>query len=70
MQYAPTNKGGYLAIEPLTAYFELRKQAESMKIGVMNNPMHDLLREIQWIGEHKFDFVDMTLEPPALKRLT
>jgi sugar phosphate isomerase/epimerase len=36
-----------------------------MKIGVMNNPMHDLLKEIQWIGEHKFDFVDLTLEPPG-----
>jgi len=34
-----------------------------MKIGVMNNPMRDLLKEIEWIGEHKFDFVDLTLEP-------
>lgn len=36
-----------------------------MKIGVMNNPMHDLLKEIRWIGENRFDFVDMTLEPPG-----
>lgn len=36
-----------------------------MKIGAMNNPMHDLLREIQWIGENKFDFIDLTLEPPG-----
>lgn len=36
-----------------------------MKIGVMNNPMRDILREIQWIGENGFDFVDMTLEPPG-----
>lgn len=36
-----------------------------MKIGAMNNPMHDLLKEIKWIGENKFDFVDLTLEPPC-----
>jgi sugar phosphate isomerase/epimerase len=36
-----------------------------MKIGAMNNPMKNLLREIQWIGENKFDFVDLTLEPPG-----
>jgi len=36
-----------------------------MKIGAMNNPIHDLLREIQWIGENKFNFVDLTLEPPG-----
>ncbi len=36
-----------------------------MKIGVMNNPGRDLLREIRWIGEHKFDFIDLTLEPPC-----
>ena len=36
-----------------------------MKIGAMNNPMRDLLREITWIGENKFDFIDMTLEPPC-----
>lgn len=36
-----------------------------MKIGVMNNPMGNLLKEIQWIGENKFDFVDLTLEPPG-----
>jgi sugar phosphate isomerase/epimerase len=36
-----------------------------MKIGVMNNPMKDLLKEIQWIGENRFDFIDMTLEPPG-----
>lgn len=31
----------------------------------MNNPMHDLLKEIQWIGENRFDFIDLTLEPPG-----
>jgi len=36
-----------------------------MRIGAMNNPTGNLLREIQWIGESKFDFVDLTLEPPG-----
>jgi len=36
-----------------------------MKIGAMNNPMQNLLRQIQWIGENGFDFVDLTLEPPG-----
>lgn len=36
-----------------------------MKIGAMNNPVGNLLREIQWIGENGFDFVDLTLEPPG-----
>ena len=36
-----------------------------MKIGAMNNPMQNLMRQIQWIGENKFDFVDLTLEPPG-----
>ena len=36
-----------------------------MKIGAMNNPAKDLLKEIQWIGKNGFDFVDITLEPPG-----
>ena len=36
-----------------------------MKIGAMNNPMKDLLLEIEWIGKNKFDFIDLTLEPPG-----
>ena len=36
-----------------------------MKIGAMNNPMRDVLKQIQWIGENRFDFVDLTLEPPG-----
>ena len=36
-----------------------------MKIGAMNNPMQNLLRQIQWIGENRFGFVDLTLEPPG-----
>lgn len=37
-----------------------------MQIGVMNHPARDPLEEIHWIGEHGFDFVDFTLEPPAV----
>lgn len=36
-----------------------------MKIGAMNHPGRDPLAEIEWIGEQGFDFVDLTLEPPA-----
>jgi sugar phosphate isomerase/epimerase len=36
-----------------------------MKVGAMNHPARDPLEEIDWIGRHGFDFVDLTLEPPA-----
>jgi sugar phosphate isomerase/epimerase len=36
-----------------------------MKIGAMNHPARDPVSEIKWIGQNKFDFVDLTLEPPA-----
>ena len=36
-----------------------------MQIGAMNHPAHDPVAEINWIGEHGFDFVDLTLEPPG-----
>jgi len=36
-----------------------------MQIGVMNHPARDCIEEIDWIGQHGFDFVDFTLEPPA-----
>ena len=36
-----------------------------MQIGVMNHPARDPIAEIEWIGQHGFDFVDFTLEPPA-----
>ncbi len=36
-----------------------------MKIGLMNRPWKDLLDEIAWIGRQEFDFVDLTLGPPA-----
>src|SRR6516165_1789881 len=36
-----------------------------MKIGAMNHPAHNPLEEIDWFGQHGFDFVDFTLEPPA-----
>lgn len=34
-----------------------------MKIGIMNNPFLNTYEEIRWIGENKFDFIDLTLEP-------
>ncbi len=34
-----------------------------MKIGVMNNPRNDLLKEIEWILKNSFDFIDLTIEP-------
>ncbi len=35
-----------------------------MKIGAMNSPRNDLVKEIKWISENGFDFIDLTLEPP------
>ncbi|PIU14693.1 MAG: sugar phosphate isomerase/epimerase [Hadesarchaea archaeon CG08_land_8_20_14_0_20_51_8] len=34
-----------------------------MKIGVMNSPRNNLLKEIKWISENGFDFIDLTIEP-------
>jgi len=36
-----------------------------MQIGAMNHPARDPVAETHWIGDHGFDFVDLTLEPPA-----
>ena len=36
-----------------------------MQIGAMNHPARDPVAEIDWIGQNGFDFVDLTLEPPA-----
>lgn len=36
-----------------------------MRVGAMNHPARDLLSEIQWMGRMGFDFIDLTLEPPA-----
>jgi sugar phosphate isomerase/epimerase len=36
-----------------------------MQIGAMNHPARDPVAEIDWIGDHGFDSVDFTLEPPA-----
>ncbi len=33
-----------------------------MKIGFPNNPRKNLLKEIEWIGKNKFDFVDLFFE--------
>lgn len=35
-----------------------------MQIGVINRPRTDLLKEIAWISEDGFDFIDLTLGPP------
>jgi sugar phosphate isomerase/epimerase len=36
-----------------------------MLLGTMNHPGHDVLKEIEWMAEAQFEFVDLTLEPPA-----
>ncbi len=36
-----------------------------MLIGAMNHPGRNVLSEIEWIAEMKFDFVDLTIEPPC-----
>src|SRR5258705_10403167 len=36
-----------------------------MMIGTMNHPARPVLREIQWMADMGFEFVDLTLEPPA-----
>jgi sugar phosphate isomerase/epimerase len=33
-----------------------------MKTGFCNNPRRDLIKEIEWIGKNRFDFVDLFLE--------
>ncbi|MGV8119011.1 MAG: sugar phosphate isomerase/epimerase family protein [Candidatus Xenobiia bacterium LiM19] len=33
-----------------------------MKLGFPNHPRRNLLREIEWIGTHGFDFIDLFLE--------
>lgn len=35
-----------------------------MQIGMMNNPANDLYEEIKFAGENRFDFIDLTIEPP------
>jgi sugar phosphate isomerase/epimerase len=35
-----------------------------MLIGTMNHPGRDLLKEVQWIADAGFGFIDLTLEPP------
>lgn len=36
-----------------------------MQLGAMNHPAKDVVEEIRWIAEHGFDYIDLTLEPPA-----
>ncbi len=35
-----------------------------MLIGIMNNPQMPLVKEIQYVIDHEFDFLDFTMEPP------
>ena len=35
-----------------------------MKLGAMNNPFNNLIKEIEGIGKNNFDFIDITLEAP------
>lgn len=35
-----------------------------MQIGAMTNPYRELLPQIHWIGEQRFDYVDLAVEPP------
>ena len=35
-----------------------------MLIGAMNHPAKDVEAEIEWIAAERFDFIDLTLEPP------
>jgi sugar phosphate isomerase/epimerase len=37
-----------------------------MQVGAMNHPAQPLRREIEWMAEMKLDFLDLTLEPPAV----
>lgn len=41
-----------------------------MQLGAMNQPRRDLFKEIDWIGQNGFDFIDLALEAPgaALER--
>jgi sugar phosphate isomerase/epimerase len=37
-----------------------------MQVGAMNHPGEPLHREVAWMAELKLDFLDLTLEPPAV----
>jgi len=38
-----------------------------MQIGAMNNPLRDTVKEIERIAREGFEFVDLTIEPPAAR---
>ncbi len=40
-----------------------------MKIGAMNYPKNNLIKEIKWISENGFDFIDLTIEPPEAHKI-
>jgi sugar phosphate isomerase/epimerase len=37
-----------------------------MQVGAMNHPGEPLEREVAWMAELRLDFIDLTLEPPAV----
>ena len=43
------------------------KGAIYMQIGAMNNPLRDPVKEIERIAREGFEFVDLTIEPPAAR---
>jgi sugar phosphate isomerase/epimerase len=47
-------------------FWELR-YPEPVQIGLMNNPARDVLKEITRAADFGFDFLDLTLEPPAAR---
>src|SRR4051812_30803781 len=36
-----------------------------MLIGTMNHPGRDLFKEVEWMAAMRFEFIDLTFEPPA-----
>lgn len=42
-----------------------RESRLKMKIGFPNNPSKNILKQIEWIGQNHFDFVDLFLEEDA-----
>ena len=38
-----------------------------MQLGMMNDPARNLIDEINFAGKNKFNFIDLTLEPPLVQ---
>ena len=43
---------------------ERAENEATLKVGMMNDPAADPVREAQWAGDNGFDFIDLTLEGP------